>query len=283
MKTVRDVKALRQIVDGWRQDRETVAFVPTLGNLHRGHMSLIALAHERAERVVVSIFVNPTQFGPGEDFQDYPRTLAMDRRRLSRAEVDLLFLPTDEEIYASGEPNETQVSVPGLSELLCGASRPGHFDGVTSVVNRLLNIVQPNFALFGQKDYQQLVIIRRMVADLHMPVEILAGPTFRDANGLAMSSRNQYLTDEQKTRAPGLFKALKTAGQQLQAGNRDFAGIESSALESLRHAGFDPDYVSVRKAGDLSPADKGSRFLVVMAAARLGKTRLIDNVLIEVP
>jgi pantoate--beta-alanine ligase len=281
MKTIRDISALRDAVAGWRQDGESVALVPTMGNLHRGHMSLIALAHEHAERVVVSLFVNPAQFGPGEDFDGYPRSLDLDRRRLSRAGVDVLFAPDSAAIYPFGEVSMTRVSVPELSGILCGAARPGHFDGVTSVVCRLFNLIQPDVAVFGQKDYQQLVIVRRMVADLHIPVQVIAGQTRREKDGLALSSRNQYLSEAERQRAPELHRALHRCGQLLADGARDFERLETEGRRALQGAGFEPDYFAIRRAWDLgSPEEANSRRLVVMAAGTLGRARLIDNLLV---
>lgn len=281
MKTIRDIKTLREALQGFRQDGETVALVPTMGNLHPGHMGLVRLAGEYAERIVTSVFVNPTQFGPREDFENYPRTFDTDRRRLSRSGVDIMFAPTREEVYPFGVENITAVSVPTLPTILCGEQRPGHFDGVTSVVNRLFNTVAPDVAVFGQKDYQQLVIIRRMVADLHMPIKILAGPTHRDKTGLALSSRNRYLSDADRTRAGELYATICDCRDQYLAGARDLDALAKGGMERLAGAGFDPEYVTVRKSRDLSQPDKDSRFLVVLTAARLGDTRLIDNVLFE--
>jgi len=282
LKTIRDIHALREILQGFRQDGDTVALVPTMGGLHQGHMGLVRLAHEYAERVVTSVFVNPTQFGPREDFENYPRTFDTDRRRLSRAGVDIMFAPTHEEIYPFGVENMTSVSVPELSTILCGEYRPGHFDGVTSVVNRLFNTVTPDVAVFGQKDYQQLAIIRRMVADLHMPIKILASPTFRDKNGLALSSRNRYLTDEERGRAGELYATICACRDRYLGGVRDLKVLEKEGFERLAGAGFKAEFLTVRKSGDLSLPDDDSRFLVVLAAARLGETRLIDNVLFEI-
>lgn len=282
MKTIREISAMREAVTGWRQDGESVALVPTMGNLHRGHMSLIALAHEHAERVVVSLFVNPAQFGPGEDFDGYPRSLDLDRRRLSRAGVDVLFAPDSAAIYPFGEASMTRVSVPELSGILCGAARPGHFDGVTSVVCRLFNLIQPNVAVFGQKDYQQLVIIRRMVADLHIPVQVIAGRTQREKDGLALSSRNQYLSDAERQRAPQLHRALDRCRQLLADGARDFASLEAEGRRAVQAAGFAPDYFVIRTAGDLGrPETADHQRLVVMAAGTLGRARLIDNLLVK--
>jgi pantoate--beta-alanine ligase len=283
VKTVRDIKTLREIVGGWRQDGETIALVPTMGSLHRGHLSLVSLAQECAERVVVSVFVNPTQFGPGEDFEAYPRALENDRRRLSRASVDILFAPGGDDIYPYGTEHATFVSVPEISTMLCGDDRPGHFVGVTSVVGRLFNIVQPQVAVFGQKDYQQLVIIRRMVADMHLPVKILAGQTQREKDGLALSSRNRYLTDVQRKSAPKMRAAITACRDRLFAGENAMSALESGGFRQLEASGFEPEYFAIRKAGDLSAPDPDSRYLVILTAARLGRARLIDNELVELP
>jgi len=282
LKTVRDIRTLREVLQGFRHDGDSVALVPTMGNLHKGHMGLVRLAGEYAERIVTSVFVNPTQFGPNEDFENYPRTFDTDRRRLSRAGVDIMFAPAHEEMYPFGLKNRTSVSVPGLPAILCGEQRPGHFDGVTSVVNRLFNAVAPDVAVFGQKDYQQLIIIRRMVADLHMPIRILASPTFREKTGLALSSRNRYLTDDERERAAELYAAICDCRDRYLAGERDIAALEREGLARLARAGFEPEYLAVRQQGDLSLPDRDSCLLVVLAAARLGETRLIDNVLFEV-
>jgi len=281
MLTISDKKALREQLVEWHQVGDSVALVPTMGNLHKGHMSLVQLAAEQAERVVVTVFVNPTQFGPGEDFSDYPRTPEKDERQLKRAGVDVLYMPTVDDIYPLGIENTTRIIVPGLSETLDGEHRPGHFDGVSSVVLRLFNIVMPNIAIFGQKDYQQLVILRRMAEDLHLPVKILAGKTFREDSGLAMSSRNQYLADAELELAPVLYQALCAAREQLLEGGADVGAIEAAGIDMLRQAGFEPDYFSVRRAADLVPVDKAGGNLVILAAAMLGKARLIDNLIVE--
>lgn len=281
MKQITDISSLRNEIDNWRQAGESVALVPTMGNLHKGHMNLVNLAHEHAERVVVSIFVNPTQFRPGEDFAEYPRTLATDARRLARAGTDILFAPSSEEIYPEGTEQMTSVSVNALSEIFCGAARPGHFDGVTSVVCRLFNIVAPDVAVFGQKDYQQLVILRRMASDLHIPVKIIAGQTQREKSGLAMSSRNQYLSKEEQKAAPTIYWALADCRQQLLDGQRDLDRLEAEGLDRLHAAGLDPEFFAIRKASDLSPPKADSQHLVILTAARLGAARLIDNVLVE--
>lgn len=282
MKTFRENHKLHEALDAWREAGETIALVPTMGNLHKGHMSLVARAREHASRVVVSVYVNPTQFGPSEDFAAYPRTLENDRRRLGRAQADALFAPEDQEIYPFGTSGMTRVMVPGLSDGLCGAVRPGHFDGVTSVVLRLFNIVQPQFAVFGQKDYQQLMIIRRMTADLHLPVSIIGAPTLREDDGLAMSSRNQYLGPADRQRAPALYQALDACAARLRSGRQDYAALEAEGLAQLQAAGFSPDYFAVRDADTLaSPLNGTTRRFVVLTAARCGPARLIDNVLVE--
>ncbi len=277
MQTVRTRTAVRSAVAGWRQSHERIAFVPTMGNLHDGHLRLVERAFRFAERVVVSIFVNPMQFGEGEDYASYPRTPEEDSTRLAEAGVDLLFAPTVEEMYPDGYRSATRVEVTGLSDILCGAVRPGHFAGVATVVTKLFNLVQPDVAVFGEKDYQQLTVIRRMVADLCIPVDVLGVPTVREADGLAMSSRNSYLTPKERGRAPALYRALCEAGERVQRGETDLGVVETEGLERLRMAGFTPDYFTVRRAQDLMPAGAGDREIVILAAGRLGRTRLIDN------
>jgi pantoate--beta-alanine ligase len=271
---------IRQTVAGWRASRETIAIVPTMGNLHAGHLSLAKLASGHADRVIMTIFVNPTQFGVGEDFESYPRTLAEDRSLIDRAGiVDALFVPELREIYPYGAEAAFRLEVPPLGRELCGATRPDHFSGVAGVVLRLLNIVGPDYIVLGRKDYQQLVIIERMIADLRLPIAVIAGETQRDEDGLAISSRNHYLTDEQRGRAPILQSTLREVGNRLARGEHDYAALEGLAIARLKANGFNPDYVAVRLACDLgrpngsqSPAD-----LIVLAAAWLGEARLIDN------
>jgi pantoate--beta-alanine ligase len=249
-----------------------------MGNLHDGHVSLVELAQSLAHRVVVSIYVNPTQFGPSEDFASYPRTLQADEAILQAHGTDLLFAPGVEEIYPFGPEGSVQVSLPGLGEDLCGASRPGHFDGVTGVVCRLLNIIAPDLVVFGEKDFQQLVILRRMVADLRMPIRVVAAPICREADGLAMSSRNSYLSDAERDLAPLLYHNLRKVADGIEAGVSDYETLARKARKELAEAGFQPDYVEVRQAGDLAaPNGSGDIDLVVLGAARLGKARLIDN------
>ena len=283
MDTVTTIAAVREHVRGWRREGRRVVFVPTMGNLHAGHVSLIEAARRAGERFVASIFVNPMQFGPNEDFAHYPRTPGEDERMLATAGCNLMFMPDVTEIYPHGSERATRVEVPGLSRILCGQFRPGHFEGVTTVVAKLFHIVEPDVAVFGEKDYQQLTIIRRMVDDLCMPVEIIAAPTVRDADGLAMSSRNQYLTAEERALAPTLHATLAAAAARARATDADFAGIERAGFTALERAGFRPDYFSVREAADLSTPSDASRELVVLTAARLGKARLIDNVRVTRP
>lgn len=282
MLEISDRNELREQLKEWRRAGEHVALVPTMGNLHEGHLSLVNLAREHAERVVVTIFVNPTQFGEGEDFATYPRTIERDKRHLKRVKADLLFLPSVETIYPFGIDAATSVTVPVLTEELCGLARPGHFDGVTSVVTRLFSLVQPDVAVFGQKDYQQQLVIRRLVEDMHLPIQVVSGETLREDDGLAMSSRNQYLSDEERRIAPELHAALASIADALHNGNEDYRGLESAAEKRLRERGFEPEYVSIRRAENLAPPDRDSDHLVVLAAARLGKARLIDNLLVEV-
>jgi pantoate--beta-alanine ligase len=256
---------------------ERVAFVPTMGNLHDGHLELVRRGCALAPRVVVSIFVNPLQFGPGEDLASYPRTLARDVELLATAGADLLFAPSADAMYPRPVPEQTRVEVPGLSEILCGASRPGHFVGVATVVCKLFNMVRPDLALFGEKDFQQLTVIRRMVDDLCIPVEVVGVPTVREPDGLAMSSRNGYLTAEERERAPALYRALQAVAQAVEAGGSDLAALERAAAARIDAAGLRTDYVSVRRARDLALPGDADEDLVVLAAAYLGRARLIDN------
>jgi len=281
LKVISERDSLREQLREWRRADDHVALVPTMGNLHEGHMSLLRLAREHADRLVVSIFVNPTQFAAGEDYETYPRTLERDQRRLKRANADLLFVPDIETIYPFGTDAATSVTVPVLTEELCGLARPGHFDGVTSVVSRLFSLVQPDVAVFGQKDFQQQLVIRRLAADLHLPIRIVSGPTQRDKDGLALSSRNQYLTAAERQAAPTLYATLCDIARALQAGDDQFAELERAATAALTAAGFEAEYVSIRRAENLAMPDRDTDELVVLAAARLGKTRLIDNVIVS--
>lgn len=272
--------AVREEVERWRAAHQTVALVPTMGHLHEGHLSLVRLARKVADRVVVSIFVNPTQFGPNEDFARYPRTLDEDRAKLLNEDApDLLFVPASREIYPFGTDDAVRVTLPPLASELCGAARPRHFDGVASVVCRLLHIVAPDVLLLGRKDYQQLVLVARMVKDLVMPVRIVSGRTVREPDGVAMSSRNHYLTEEERARAPALQHALRAAQEALERGASDHAAVERQAIEALTAAGLTPDYVEIRRAAELArpgPNDDAHN-LIVLGAAWLGRARLIDN------
>lgn len=280
MQIVTTAKALRKIVDTWKNDDARVGLVATMGNLHDGHLSLVGRARAGGARVVASIFVNPLQFGPNEDYDAYPRTPDADSSALADAGCDLLYMPAVAEMYPNG-PALTRISVGELGAQLCGAHRSGHFDGMATVVIKLLNQVQPDFALFGQKDYQQLVIIRRVVADLDLRVEIEGVPTVREADGLAMSSRNRYLSPSERAVAPQLYRCLRSVAEALADGERDLTRLETEAVLRLERAGFRPDYVAVR-APNLGVPQSGETCFVVMAAARLGNARLIDNVLVEV-
>jgi pantoate--beta-alanine ligase len=281
METLNRIQAVRGRVREWRAAGLRVGFVPTMGNLHRGHLSLVEAALGRADRVVASVFVNPLQFGPTEDFGRYPRTLERDSEQLEQAGTHLLFAPDAHEMYPAGAGHSSIVDVPEFAAVLEGQFRPGHFAGVATVVTKLFNIVAPDVALFGEKDFQQLVVVRRLVRDLCMPVEVVGVPTVRDPDGLALSSRNQYLSPQERAVAPRLHATLGAVRERVLAGGRRWADIEAQALRELSGAGFEPDYVSVRRAADLLPPRGDEPDLVVLAAARLGSTRLIDNLRID--
>lgn len=276
IETIRELPALRERVRGWKRAGLRVGFVPTMGNLHAGHFSLIELARTRADKVVASVFVNPTQFGPGEDFDRYPRTPEADADGLSAAGCDALWLPSVATMYPYGPEATVRVSVPAVTEVLEGAHRPGHFDGVATVVARLFNQVQPDVAVFGRKDYQQLAVIRYLVRDLAFPVELLAGETLREVDGLAMSSRNQYLTAEERPVAALIQRTLELMGAERLAG-ASRAQVERAARERLEAAGFVVDYAALRRVDLTEPRDGEGGPLVGLVAARLGRTRLIDN------
>ena len=281
LQIIDNADALRQQLHLLRSGGGRVAFVPTMGNLHAGHAQLVRHARAVAQCVVVSVFVNPLQFGPGEDYATYPKTIEADSALLDELQADVLFLPGVEEMYPGGAGATVSVVVPGLNAILEGAHRPTHFDGVSTVVAKLFGLVQPDIAVFGEKDYQQLLIIRRMVADLCMPIRIDAVATVREADGLAMSSRNGYLGEVERGMATQLYQTLLDVKALVEAGETDLAGVERAACEQLAEAGFEPDYVSVRRAADLAEPVPGERALRVLAAARLGTTRLIDNVAIS--
>ena len=273
MKIIHTIQELRD----WRREAGSVAFVPTMGNLHEGHLALVREAAKRADQVVVSIFVNRLQFGQGEDFDRYPRTLEQDAAKLAGEGVAVLFAPSEQELY----PNVAQqynVEPPNLQNELCGAFRPGHFRGVATVVAKLFNIVEPDYTCFGKKDYQQLVILQGMAADLNFRVEIVPVDIGRAADGLALSSRNQYLSEAERKQAPQLYRELQAVARAVENGNRDYAALEQQAAANLKQAGWQVDYVEIRHAGNLQVAHVGDSELVVLAAARLGNTRLIDNI-----
>jgi pantoate--beta-alanine ligase len=278
MQTITRIDDLRALLHEWRMQGESIAFVPTMGNLHAGHASLVGAAHVHGRRVVASVFVNPLQFGPNEDFAAYPRTPEEDAALLGELGVDVLFLPTVGEMYPLGTAGSTIVDVPDLSGILCGAFRPGHFQGVATVVIKLLNLVQPDVAIFGEKDYQQLTIIRRSVEDLCLPVRIVGAPTVRADDGLALSSRNRYLSEAERAVAPEVYRALDRARRRLESGDTDIADIEREGIAALRAVGFRPDYFEIRMADTLTRPHGRSVDVVVLTAARLGRARLIDNV-----
>ncbi|MFJ4374153.1 pantoate--beta-alanine ligase [Pseudomonas japonica] len=277
MNTVKTVLEVRAAVARARGEGKRIAFVPTMGNLHSGHAALVTKAAQRADFVVASIFVNPLQFGPSEDLDKYPRTLAADQEKLLEAGCHLLFAPNVEEMYPDGMGVQTQVSVPQLSEGLCGASRPGHFEGVATVVSKLFNMVQPDLAVFGQKDFQQLAVIRAMVRDLNMPIQIIGEPTVRAEDGLALSSRNGYLNAEQRATAPVVYRTLSQLAEAIRQGRRDYPALIAEGQQALVAAGLRPDYLEVRQALNLRSATDADRDLVILVAAYLGNTRLIDN------
>ncbi|MCB1789181.1 MAG: pantoate--beta-alanine ligase [Gammaproteobacteria bacterium] len=277
MITLSDLSALRTQIESWRRGGN-VAFVPTMGNLHEGHLALVRAARKLADRVVVSIFVNPLQFGAGEDFDNYPRTMERDSSMLEGEGTDLLFAPSVAVMYPKPQEQQTRVEVPGLSSLLCGACRPGHFVGVSTVVCKLFNMVQPDIAVFGKKDFQQLMVIRRMVDDLAMPVRVVGAETVREADGLAMSSRNGYLSPDERRTAPILYRVLSGVATRLREGSDDYEGLQVQAARELEESGFTPDYVAIRRASDLQEPEADEKDLVVLAAANLGKARLIDNI-----
>jgi len=274
--------ALRECIRVQRAQGKRIAFVPTMGNLHAGHLQLVRQAQILADYVVVSIFVNPMQFGPNEDYGGYPRTLDADKRALQEAAADLVFVPDVQEIYGGDPGQVTRVEVPGFEGDLCGRSRPGFFTGIATVVTGLFNRVQPDIAVFGEKDFQQLLMIRRMVRDLCMPIEVHGVAIVREADGLAMSSRNGYLSATERATAARLFQVLNELKTALEGGASDLAALEQSALDNLSAAGFNPDYVSIRQRGDLRVPAPDATELIVLAAATLGTTRLIDNIIISV-
>lgn len=279
MRTVQSIAEVQSIISAQRNKGLRIAFVPTMGNLHDGHMTLLEKAKQQCDFVVVSIYVNPLQFGPTEDFDSYPRTLEQDQRRLVEYGIDLLYTATTQEIYPEGSEHHTHVSVDLLDGMHCGQSRPGFFRGVATVVNKLFNIVRPDVAIFGEKDFQQLAVIRKMVRDLCMPVDIIGASIAREASGLAMSSRNGYLTQqEREVIAPALYKSLCEAKEAIQSSNNDFKQLRLQAFAALEVAGFKPDYFNICNPTTLKPAQAEDNEFVILAAAFLGKARLIDNI-----
>jgi len=278
MLTIESGDALRHALNRHRKAGETIAFVPTMGNLHEGHIELVRRARQLADVVIVSIFVNPMQFGVNEDLDAYPRTLAADREKLFAERVQYLFTPDSDEIYPEGLAAHTVIRVPDLADTLCGSSRPGHFDGVATVVNKLFNLVQPHYAVFGEKDFQQLSIIRKMVADLCVPIDVVGVATVRAEDGLALSSRNGYLTRAERRVAPILHKTLLECRDAIACGFDNYLQLESHARMQLLQSGFEPDYFAIRDARTLRSVDEATEEVAILAAARLGRTRLIDNV-----
>ena len=278
MRTYSNNAKLQTALSRFRHNGQTIAFVPTMGNLHEGHLDLVRKARCLCDVVVVSIFVNPLQFGPNEDLDAYPRTMAADKEKLFSEGVQVLYAPGVEEIYPEGMAAQTQVQVPDLGDTLCGSTRPGHFDGVTTVVSKLFNIVQPDVAIFGEKDFQQLSIVRKMVKDLCLPISIVGVATTRDEDGLAKSSRNGYLSSRQRRIAPVLHQTLNSCREAIACGFDNFLQLESHARMKLLQAGFEPDYFAIRDAHTLRTVTEDTEEIAILAAARLGSTRLIDNV-----
>ena len=277
MRIIQTIKELQNTLNQQRQSGRSVALVPTMGNLHQGHLQLVSTAQRHADIVVVSLFVNPTQFGANEDLDSYPRTLQDDIDKLEALNTDILFTPSIDEMYPLGGDNTSYVHVPGITEVLCGASRPGHFDGVTTIVNKLFNISRAEFAIFGEKDFQQVAVIRRMVDDLNIPITIITEPTVRETDGLALSSRNGYLSKAQRQLAPQLYASLLELKLALNAGDKNFKHLEANAKDRLTAQGFKPDYLHIFQRGSLQPANNADTDLIILIAAFVGTTRLIDN------
>ncbi len=281
MQTFAEIAALREQIKQYKRDGRKVAFVPTMGNLHEGHLTLVRKAREHADIVVVSIFVNPMQFDRADDLNNYPRTLEDDLAKLGGEGVEVVFTPTPEIIYPNGVENQTSVEVPGLSNILEGASRPGHFRGVATVVSKLFSIVQPDVACFGEKDFQQLAVIRKMTEDLAMDIEIIGVPTVREMDGLAMSSRNGLLTIDERQRAPVLARTMRWISSAMRGGRDDYASVIEDANDQLRAAGLQPDEIFIRDARTLQAITADTTQAVILMSAFLGKARLIDNQVVE--
>lgn len=279
MQIVESILSLRGQIKTWRAEHQTIAFVPTMGNLHEGHISLVKKAQTLADKVLVSIFVNPLQFDDKQDLANYPRTLQADIEKLTQVGCNLLFTPDNEVMYPQGKDFHTFIHVPGMDDKLCGLERPGHFDGVATVVTKFFNIVQADVAVFGEKDYQQLLLIRKLVADLNLPIKIVGAATVREDNGLAMSSRNQHLNETLKQQAAALYSNLLELKRQLESGNQDYSALLSQAHTQLTASGFTLDYIDIRRAEDLRLANpEVDKELRLLAAGRVGSVRLIDNI-----
>lgn len=281
MKEISSKDALREQLDDWRHNGDHIALVPTMGNLHEGHLSLVKIARQHAERVVVSIFSYPNHASEIEDAEESARILQRDKRRLVQAKVDALFVPDITLMYPSGVDSATSVTVPILTEEFCGSARPGHFDKVTTVLTRLFGLIQPDAAIFGQKDYQQQVIVRRLVGDLNLGIDVISGPTDREDDGLARSFENQHLSEEQRKIAPELYRIVQGIAHSLETGSQNYAELEVGGVEQLASQGFTPEYVSIRRAENLQQPDRDTDELVVLIAASLGEARLTDNVLVH--
>ncbi len=275
------VSELRQYIQHWKGHQQSIAFIPTMGNLHQGHLSLIEKGQSLCDRSICSIFVNPMQFGPNEDFNHYPRTLEQDIELLESVSCDLVYMPTASELYPQGLENISKIIVSDLTESFEGAHRPGHFTGVATIVAKLFNIVKPDISVFGKKDYQQYCVIKKMTQDLNLDVEIIGQETTREPSGLATSTRNQYLNEEQKSKASLIYRTLQDASDKIIGGERNFALVEKQATDSLSQAGFATDYFNVCNADTLKPATPGDKKLVILVTTRLGDTRLLDNIEID--
>ncbi len=281
MEQANSVSELKQYVQHWKDHNQSIAFIPTMGNLHQGHLSLIEKGQSLCDRSICSIFVNPMQFGPNEDFNHYPRTLDKDIELLESVNCDLVYMPTASELYPHGLENISQIFVTNLTETFEGAHRPGHFTGVATIVAKLFNIVKADISVFGKKDFQQYCVIKKMTQDLNMDIEIIGQETSREASGLAISSRNQYLSEAQKSQAALIYKTLQDASEKILNGDHNFDSIEKQAIDRLDQAGFDTDYLSVCNADNLKPATPQDRKLVILVTTRLGDTRLLDNIEID--
>ena len=283
MQTQKQIKDLRKILRAARSQGKSIALVPTMGNMHEGHLQLIRQARDRYDFIVCSIFVNPLQFGENEDLSAYPRTLEADRERLHSENCDCLFLPSVHEIYGDGLELQTSINVPGITENFCGTSRPGHFEGVATVVTKLFNIVQPDAAFFGLKDYQQFLVIRKLTHDLALDIAIHGIETHREESGLAMSSRNSYLSEQHKEQAANLYRCLCSCAEQIQQGDTQFQQLEKAAKKNLEQASLEPDYFQICDANTLQPPSTDTRQLAILGAVFVGKSRLIDNIRFQRP